>query len=254
MNLALKDKVVVVTGGTRGIGKQMAMDFLSQGAKVIMVAREQPNDDSFTKLLSENIASLQLVLCDVTNAESMHDCFMQALAKWSRIDIVVANVGNGASTQQPVSDIAQWNKIWDINFTSAVNTARAFSEELSRNNGSLVFISSIAGIEFIGAPTDYSTAKNALIAFAKSLSHRLAPNARVNVVAPGNIWTEEGTWKNKMEKDPDAVTNMLNTKVPMKRFGTTEEVSNAVLFLSSSKASFITGACLVVDGGQTISF
>ena len=254
MNLGLKDKVVVVTGGTRGIGKQITMDFLSQGAKVIMVARENPKDGSCKELLSANPASLHLVLCDVTNAESVRDCYTQALAKWGRIDIVVANVGNGASTQQPVSDLAQWNKVWDINFTSAVNTAREFSEELARNKGSFVFISSIAGIEFIGAPTDYSTAKNALISFAKSLSHRLAPNVRVNVVAPGNIWTEEGTWKNKMEKDPHGVENMLNTKVPMKRFGTTEEVSNAVLFLSSSKASFITGACLVVDGGQTISF
>ena len=254
MNLELKDKIVVVTGGTRGIGKQIAMDFLSQGANVVMAAREHPKDDSFNKLLLEHTGSLQLILCDVTNAESVHDCFTRALAKWNRIDIVVANVGNGASTQQPVSDLAQWNKIWDINFTSAVNTAREFSEELTRNNGSLVFISSIAGIEFIGAPTDYSTAKNALIAFAKSLSHRLAPNGRVNVVAPGNIWTDEGTWKNKMDKDPAGVTNMLNTKVPMKRFGTTEEVSNAVLFLSSFKASFISGACLVVDGGQTVSF
>lgn len=254
MNLELKDKVVVVTGGTRGIGKQIAMDFLSQGSKVVMIAREYPKDDSFDKLLLEHTGSLELILCDVTNAESVHDCFMQALVKWNRIDIVLANVGNGASTQQPVSDMVQWNKIWDINFTSAVNTAREFFEELSRNNGSLIFISSIAGIEFIGAPTDYSTAKSALIAFAKSLSHRLAPNVRVNVVVPGNIWTDEGTWKNKKAKDPEGVTNMLNTKVPMKRFGTTAEVSNAVLFLSSSKASFITGACLVVDGGQTVSF
>jgi 3-oxoacyl-[acyl-carrier protein] reductase len=254
MDLGLKDKVVVVTGATRGIGKQIAMDFLSMGAKVTMVAREQPKDNSFGKLLSDNSGSLHLVLCDVTDASSVHDCYGQVLARWGRIDIVVANVGNGASTQVPVSDLAQWNKVWDLNFNSALHTAREFSEELSRNKGSLVFISSIAGIEFIGAPTDYATAKNAVIAFAKSLSHRLAPHVRVNVVAPGNIWTEDGTWKNKMDKDPDGVTNMLNAKVPMKRFGTTGEVSNAVLFLSSSKASFITGACLVVDGGQTISF
>lgn len=254
MDLALKDKIVVVTGATRGIGKQIAMDFLAQGAKVIMVARENPADGSCNQLLADHHGSLHLVLCDVTNANSVKDCFTEAQAQWGRIDIVVANVGNGASTQQPVSDFAQWNKVWDVNFNSALNTAREFSEELSRNNGALIFISSIAGVEFIGAPTDYATAKNALIAFAKSLSHRLAPHVRVNVVAPGNIWTEEGTWKNKMEKDPDGVKQMLHTKVPMKRFGTTEEVSNAVLFLSSSKASFITGACLVVDGGQTISF
>ena len=254
MNLEFKDKVVVVTGGTRGIGKQIALDFFSQGAKVILVAREYPKDESFHKFLLENKASIQLLLCDVTNAESVHNCFNQALAIWNHIDIVVANVGNGAGTQQAVSDFAQWNQIWDINFTSAVNTAREFAEELSRNSGSLVFISSIAGIEFIGAPTEYSTAKNALISFSKSLSHRLAPNVRVNVIAPGNIWTNEGTWKNKMENDPIAVNQMLSTKVPMKRFGKTEDVSNAVLFLNSSKASFITGACLVVDGGQTISF
>eukprot|EP01136_Pigoraptor_vietnamica_P003720 Opistho-1_new@33295 len=176
MDLALKDKVVVVTGATRGIGKQIAMDFLAQGAKVIMVARENPANDSCKQLLSAHPGSLQLLLCDVTDAASVHDCYTQSMARWGRIDIVVANVGNGASTQQPVSDFAQWNKVWDVNFNSALNTAREFSEELSRNNGALVFISSIAGVEYIGAPTDYATAKNALIAFAKSLSHRLAPH------------------------------------------------------------------------------
>ena len=254
MNLDLKDKVVVVTGGTRGIGKQIAIDFLSEGANVVIIARENPIGDSFNKILINNSASLQLILCDVTNSNLMHECFTKILNKWSRIDIVVSNVGNGMSTQKPISDLEQWNNVWNTNFTSAVNIAREFSEELARNNGSFVFISSIAGIEFIGAPTDYSTAKAALIALAKSLSHKLAPSVRVNIVAPGNILTEEGTWKNKLDKDFEGVTNMLNTKVPLRRFGTTEEVSNAVLFLSSSKASFITGACLVVDGGQTISF
>jgi len=129
-----------------------------------------------------------------------------------------------------------------------------FSENLIENNGSLIFISSIAGMEFLGAPVVYSTAKSALISFAKSLSHKLAPKVRVNVVSPGNVWVKNGTWDIKMKENPEKVQNMLNEKVPLKRFGLPAEVSDLVLFLSSTKASFITGGCFVIDGGQTTSF
>jgi 3-oxoacyl-[acyl-carrier protein] reductase len=86
------------------------------------------------------------------------------------------------------------------------------------------------------------------------LSHKLAPEVRVNVIAPGNIWTPGGTWDLKQSENPESVKKMLMEKVPLQRFGKPEEVANLIVFLSSDKASFITGGCYVIDGGQTVSF
>ena len=255
MELNLKDKVVLVTGGTRGIGFQISKDFLYEGAKVVVIAKNEPRENkSFSDLKAAFPDSLYFYACDVTDENSLKDCQNWCLQKLQAIDIVVANVGNGSSMQDAVTESGQWNKVWDINFTSALNTARVFSKELIRSNGVLLFISSIAGLEFIGAPVDYATAKSALIAFSKSLSYRLAPKVRVNVVVPGNVWTGEGTWFNKIRENPGIVQKMLIEKVPLQRFGQPKEISDVVLFLSSERASFITGSYFVVDGGQTIGF
>jgi 3-oxoacyl-[acyl-carrier protein] reductase len=118
----------------------------------------------------------------------------------------------------------------------------------------LLFVSSIAGLQVTGAPTDYSVAKAALVMLSKQLSHKFAPNIRVNCIAPGNIYFPGGRWEELLKSDPVTTETMLKTKVPLNRFGTPEEVANAVVFLSSDSASFITGSCLTVDGGQTSAF
>jgi len=147
-----------------------------------------------------------------------------------------------------------WDLSWDTNFISALNSTRVFEEHIKKCNGSITFISSIAGIEYLGAPISYSTAKAALNAFAKALSFKLSPNVRVNVVAPGNILIENGVWDKKIKNNPEIVNNMINEKVPLKRFGLPKEISDFVLFISSRRASFITGSCFVIDGGQTTTY
>lgn len=254
MDLNLVGKIVLVTGGSRGIGFQVSKDFLYEGAKVVAIGKTQPKSDSFNELKEIFKGLLFFYTCDVTNETSLEECRQWCLQQFGSIDIVVSNVGNGSSLQDPVTTTEQWNKVWDVNFTSALNTARIFAHELSKSNGTLIFISSIAGLEFIGAPIDYSTAKSALMAFAKSLSYRLAPNVRVNVVVPGNVWTEEGTWPDKMRENPENVQKMIMEKVPLQRFGYPKEISDIVLFLSSERASFITGSYFVIDGGQTKGF
>jgi 3-oxoacyl-[acyl-carrier protein] reductase len=124
---------------------------------------------------------------------------------------------------------------------------------LEATGGCLLFISSIAALEAIGAPTDYSVAKAALVALSKQLARKLAPNVRVNSLAPGNVYFPGGSWDEKIQTDPDRVKKLIEATVPMRRFGTTEEIADAAVFLCSARAQFITGACLVVDGGQTVS-
>jgi 3-oxoacyl-[acyl-carrier protein] reductase len=124
---------------------------------------------------------------------------------------------------------------------------------IEQNYGSIVYISSIAGVEVIGAPIHYSVAKASLMAFAKNLSKKLARNnIRTNVICPGNIYFEEGTWDFKLRKNREEVLEMIDKTVPMNRFATPEEIANLALFLASERASFITGSTIIADGGQTV--
>ena len=172
---------------------------------------------------------------------------------WDGIDGVVANVGDGRSDPDLIPGTDQWEKSWKVNFESALLTSRVFLPLLQKSKGCLLFISSITGVEAMGAPVDYSTAKSALIVFAKNLSRKAAPDVRVNVIAPGNVYFPGGTWDEKMVKDEKSVKAMIKNTVPMRRFGKPEEIADAVAFLCSDRAKFITGAVLRVDGGQTVS-
>ena len=254
MDLQLSDKHIVVVGGSYGLGLSIVKGFIEENAIVHIISRNR-NESLIKDFKRSHPTSVFFYFCDAINEKALKLVCKNILQNSDQtIDIVISNVGNGKGSSVPVSEEKEWDLSWGVNFVTALNCSRVFSPELMRSKGSLLFVSSIAGVEFIGAPTVYATAKSALITFAKSLSHRLAPDVRVNVVVPGNIWTDEGTWENKMKQDPDAVNAMLNSKVPLKRFGLPEEISNAVLFISSQKSSFITGACLVIDGGQTTSF
>jgi 3-oxoacyl-[acyl-carrier protein] reductase len=168
------------------------------------------------------------------------------------LDVVVVNVGDGRSVSDSLPSDDEWQRTWKNNFESALQTARIFLPMLEKSEGVLLFISSIAGIEAFGAPTDYSTAKTAIIALAKNLARKLAPIVRVNVIAPGNVYFEGGSWDEKINKDKKRVDEIISTTVPMNRFASPEEIADAALFLCSNRAKFITGTTYVFDGGQTV--
>ena len=123
---------------------------------------------------------------------------------------------------------------------------------LKKSQGVLLFVSSIAGVEAFGAPTDYSTAKTAIIALAKNMARKLALSVRVNVIAPGNVYFEGGSWDEKIQQDKKRVDEIIKSTVPMNRFATPQEIADSAVFLCSDRANFITGATLVIDGGQTV--
>jgi 3-oxoacyl-[acyl-carrier protein] reductase len=253
MNLKLTGSQVVVLGGTNGIGLSIARNFLFEGAFVHIISRKI-NDKLKIELEEKYHTNVFFYQSDVTIEESLLFTYSKILKNSNnKIDILISNVGNGIGVSDAVPKKEDWILSWDTNFISALNSTRVFFKKISESNGSITFISSIAGIEYLGAPISYSTAKSALIAFAKSLSHKLAPRVRVNVVAPGNIWVENGVWDTKMKNNPELLNQMLYEKVPLRRLGLAEEVSDLVLFISSYRASFITGSCFVIDGGQTIT-
>lgn len=254
MDLDLIDKQVVVVGGTKGIGLAIAKSFISEGSIVHVISRHSAFEVEgyFSSIKNSKIFFYQGDVLDESSLESVAGLILKRTN--NIIDIVVSNVGSGAGVLDAIPNDNEWNQSWAINFNSSLNTVRIFSKYFRENKGSILFIASIAGLEYIGAPISYSTAKAALISFSKSLSHKLAPKIRVNTISPGNIFFKGGTWEEKNNNNPEMVSKILNEKVPVKRFGTAEEVGNLAIFLSSNKASFITGSCFVIDGGQTISF
>jgi 3-oxoacyl-[acyl-carrier protein] reductase len=256
VNLDLESKRVLITGASRGIGLAIAKGFLNEKSRTCIVSRGSTSlfdseQELQRKFSSKNIFALK---CDCTKIKSLEGLRDDLESKWGGLDIVVVNVGDGRSVVGSLPSNDDWQRTWDNNFESALHTARTFLPMLEKSKGVLLFISSIAGMEAFGAPTDYSTAKAAIIALSKNLARKLAPNIRVNVVAPGNVYFEGGAWDEKIKKNKEKINNIIETSVPLKRFAAPEEIADAVVFLCSDRSRFITGTTLVIDGGQSVGF
>ena len=257
MYLNLENKRILITGSSQGIGLSIAKGFLSEGATVILTSKDIKELEHVKVRLSKdfNPANIVIFACDFTRVKAIEQLKDSIIASLGGLDIVIANVGSGKSLPDPIPHQEHFSEIFDLNFTTAVNSARAFYPLVKDAKGSIIFIASIAGIEAFGAPTDYSVAKSAVIAFSKNLARKVAKEGvRVNCIAPGNVFFPGGTWDATIQQNPDRIAQLIENTVPMNRFGSPEEIADACLFLASERASFITGALLCVDGGQTVSF
>tara|TARA_Y200000002_G_scaffold125417_1_gene102962 strand:+ start:14004 stop:14750 length:747 start_codon:yes stop_codon:yes gene_type:complete len=244
----LKGKVVLVTGASSGIGFGIAQTLSSYGCKVIINSKSKSKLNNASKKIQGSIPISADLSC---NKQAKH--FAHSIKEYTKnIDILVCNIGNSSSVVPGKESYQEWTKMFDSNFYTTTNIIENTKKMISKNTGSIVCISSICGIDYIdGAPITYSVAKAALNHYIK-LSSRIFANdgIRINGVAPGNILFENSVWDKKLKKDKKAVTSLLNKNVAMKRLGTIDEISAVVAFLSSDKASFITGTIIPVDGGQ----
>ena len=241
-----KNKIAIVTGGTKGIGFKVVKKYLSEGWDVIILSRNSEFEESLSSSELKKITSYKCYLTKQNEVMKIAE-----LLKNKSVNAVISNVGAGSGSRDTFPPDKEWNKIWDTNFTSSKNTAKYFYKLLEKNNGHLIFISSIAGVEFLDAPIAYSVSKSALITYSKILSKRLSPKIKVNTIAPGNILTKDGVWSKKMKNSRLETKNYINDNVPLRKLGNADEIADLVYFISSDKISFMNGSTIVIDGGQT---
>jgi 3-oxoacyl-[acyl-carrier protein] reductase len=256
MDLGLKNQVILITGSSRGIGQAIALEFAREKANVVVTGRTQQDVDNTVNQISGFGAKALGFVGDMTISKDIKECIDKVLDRWNTIDILVANLGSGQGKRGWDVGMTEWNRLMDVNLNSGIKITQAVIPYLKKSkDGNIIFIGSIAGIETLGAPIAYEAAKSALITYSKNLANEVAKDLiRVNTVAPGNIMFPGSTWDDKMKANKAIVQSFIKKEVPLMRLGTAQEIASAVLFLSSRKAAFITGACLVVDGGQTRTF
>ena len=248
MDLNLFNKNALITGSSRGIGLDIAKKLLSEGCNVVINSR---NEDDLKKI-KNSYQQMYYVSGDVSCEESARKIVAKTIDLLGSLDILICNVGCGKSVPTGSEVLSDWKKSFSVNLYSAINIIQESKEYLAKSKGSIVCISSICGHEIIeGAPLTYSVSKKALNFYIKGISKYLSKyDIRINGISPGNILFEDSIWDIKMKSNEKKVLDMIKKEVPLNKFGEPDNVSEAVLFLVSSKANFITGDIWVIDGGQ----
>ncbi len=244
--MRFKDKIVIVTGSSRGIGRATAIAFAREGANVVVnyVKNKKASDEVVAeiKILGRDAISVQ---ADVASEDDVKRMVKEAVQHFGAIDVLVNNAGIVWDIPIFTKTVEQWERTIRVNLIGTFLCVKyAVPHMKDRTGASILNISSTSGIDSLSPDSaDYDTSKAGVISLTKNLSQALAPNIRVNSVAPGWIDTE-------INKDlPKEFIESETQKIALKRWGRPEEVAKAVLFLCSEDAGFITGSMLVVDGG-----
>lgn len=255
MELGLRGKAALVTGSSRGIGRAIAEALLLEGARVCLCARgKETLAASWRELAALGEASW--VEADVSTPEGALAAIEATVNAFGGLDILVNNVGGSRGTGAvDTVDARRWREVLAVNLDAAFLCSRGAIEKMkAQGGGCIVNLGSIYGREY-ATSAPYTVAKAGVIALSKEMAVDLAQfGIRVNCVAPGSIFFPGGSWDRRQQADPQGVQRLLDEEIPWRRFGTPEEVAAAVVFLCSTRASWITGACLPVDGGQGRAF
>ena len=242
----LKDKVAVVTGGTRGIGFSIVKTYLDNGAKVVLCgSRKESADKAVAELKAINSNyEVEGIYPNLVNAKEVEETINSIAKKYGKIDILVNNAGVSAMDSIYNYDPANFDKVMNINVNAVFYAIRPVAPIMKENGGG-VFLNTSSMVSLYGQPAGvaYPTSKFALNGMTKSLARELAKDhIRVNAVAPGVTDTD------MVSNLPEQVREGIKQTIPLGRIGTPEDVANAFLYLASDQASYVTGEILSVDG------
>ncbi len=246
----LTNKVAIITGARRGMGKSHALILAKAGAKVVVSDISEEDCQKVVEEIEKNKGEALAVKCDVTKKEEVDEMVKKTIKEFGKVDVLVNNAG--ICQFKPFLELTEeeWDRTLDINLKGYFLCAQAVAKEMAKQkSGVIINIASVASGQIgIGMATiaHYCASKGGIVAMTESLAVELAPyNIRVNAIAPGMI---ETPMIDPVKQDSKMMEAML-AKVPMGRVGKPEEVSNLVLFLASDKSSYMTGSTVVIDGG-----
>jgi NAD(P)-dependent dehydrogenase (short-subunit alcohol dehydrogenase family) len=247
VDLGLKNKRALVTGGTRGIGAAIVETLALEGARVVTCARSADAVRECQAYYDKKSLSVSVSTCDVRDPEANQTWIENSITDLGGVDIFVANVSGGAAQGEE-----GWKSAFEVDLMATVRGCDAVLPTMAQGgNGSIVIISSIAGVEAFGGAGPYGTIKAGLISYASQLADAAGEHGiRVNCVSPGPIHVEDGFWGRIKKEQPEFYEGVC-ARHPSGRMGTPNEVARAAAFLVSDAASWITGSNLIVDGGMT---
>lgn len=246
--MVFKDKRVIVTGGTRGLGKAMALSFALEGAWVAVSYASDEKSASETEAELKKLAARSLLLkADVSSRSEVEKMVGSVLDKWGYLDILVNNAGITRDKMLMFLDEGDWDRVMEVNLKGTYLCSKAVIKSMiARRFGRIISITSPSALTGRAGQTNYAASKGGIISFTKSLSREIARlGITVNAVCPGVISTP------MTENLDDETRNDLLNMIPMGKFGEPEDVTGAILFLASERARYITGQVLAVDGGLT---
>jgi NAD(P)-dependent dehydrogenase (short-subunit alcohol dehydrogenase family) len=246
----LTGRVAIVSGGSMGLGRQMAEGLAEMGANLVLCARKKDRCEAAAESLRHLGVEVLALGCDVKDKSSIDDVVEKTLARFGRIDILINNAG--VSWGAPIEEMTldQWDKVLSTNLTGTFLFCQAVAKPMTaQKSGKIINIASVAGLGGGSAELQaigYHASKGGVIAFTKDLACKWAQhNIQVNAIAPGWFPTHMSEWVIEHRKDS------LLSKIPLGRFGSDHDLKGAAIFLASNASSYVTGHVLVVDGGQT---
>ncbi len=245
-----KDKKVLVTGGTRGIGKAAALAFLAEGSQVVVSGSSESS--MITALKEMASPGLSGVFGDVSVVKDCEQIVQTAVDAMQGLDILVNSAGVFQRGSIEETDEELWNRIMDVNTRGSYFCSRAALPSLRQNGGCIVHLGSESGINGYGGSTAYCASKGAIVNLTRSMAMELAPRIRVNSVCPGVVDTDMAREGFALDGDQEKGMQQQRESYPLKRVATAEEIAASILYLASDDARFITGESLVVDGGATV--
>lgn len=250
MNL-LQDQIAIVTGGTAGIGKAIAMQFARQGAHVEIFGTNAERGAQVVEeinQLTQRSESAHFHALDVSKTAEVDLTMQRILTRLGRVDILVNNAGITRDQLLMKMTEEEWDTVLDVNVKSCYNTTRALVRAMMKaRKGSIINMSSVIGLTGNAGQVNYAASKAAIIGLTKALAKELAPRSiRANCICPGFIDTP------MTEALTDIQKEAILSKIPLGRLGSPDEVANTALFLASSLSAYITGQIFVVDGGMVM--